>query len=161
MSIDRPVKIRAVGIVIKDGKILVMHRIRNGEEFYVLPGGGVEIGETVEEAVVRELLEETTLQIKIDRLLYHHIYDNGSEQFFYLCDYISGDPQLGDSEEAREMEVSNINFYKPIWYETEDLPLLLLYPIEIRDLIIDSLTTGFQNAPKEFSIKVEDLRQSL
>lgn len=37
--------IRAAGILIKDNKILLIHRTREGKEFWVLPGGGVEKNE--------------------------------------------------------------------------------------------------------------------
>lgn len=47
------VGIRAVAILIKGGQVLLMHRTRNGKEFWVFPGGGVEENESVEEAVAR------------------------------------------------------------------------------------------------------------
>jgi len=129
-------KIRAVAIIVNKGKILLMHRIKNGKEYYVLPGGGIEPNETIEEAVLREVNEETSVKIKIEKLLYHHIYDDNSEQFFYLCFYISGKPKLGDANELRNMKKDKANFYQPIWCEIKNLPKLLLYPLEIRDWII-------------------------
>lgn len=45
---------RAVGIIIKDEKLLVFHRFKEGQWYYAFAGGGVEEGETEEEAVVRE-----------------------------------------------------------------------------------------------------------
>lgn len=156
-----PKRIRAVAIIVNDGKILLIHRISDGKEYYVFPGGGVENGETVEQAVLREVQEETSLEVKIEKLLYHHIYDNDTEQFFYLCRFISGEPKLGDGNEARDMKESSANFYDPIWYEIKGLPQLLLYPLEIRDWFIEDDKTNFENVPKEASIKVSELRQSL
>ena len=51
--------------IFRDGKVLIVRRARapaNG--LYTLPGGGVELGETLEEAVVREVREETSLDIE-------------------------------------------------------------------------------------------------
>ena len=154
-------RIRAVAIIINDRKVLLMHRINNGKEYHVFPGGGVENGETVEQAVLREVREETSLEAKIEKLLYHHIYDDSTEQFFYLCRYVSGEPKLGDGNEARAMKESNANFYNPVWYEIKGLPSLLLYPLEIRDWLIEDAETNFENVPREATIKVLELRQSL
>lgn len=154
-------RIRAVAIITNNGKVLLMHRIKHGKEYYVFPGGGAEKGETVEQAILREANEETSLEIKIEKLLYHHIYDNNTEQFFYLCSYISGEPKLGDGNESREMARSTANFYNPIWYEIKKLPRLLLYPLEIRDWFIADAKTNFQNAPREAVLKTSELQQSL
>ena len=48
-------RIRAVAIIVNNEKVLLMHRINNGKEYHVFPGGGVENGETVEQAVLREV----------------------------------------------------------------------------------------------------------
>lgn len=154
-------RIRAVAIIVNDDKILVIHRINNGKEYFVFPGGGVENGETVEQAVLREVQEETALEVKIEKLLYHHIYDDDTEHFFYLCRYISGEPKLGNGNEARDMKGSNANFYKPIWYKIKGLPQLLLYPLEIRDWFIEDAKINFENEPREVKLKISELRQSL
>lgn len=154
-------RIRAVAIIVNNGEVLLMHRINSGKEYYVFPGGGVENEETVEQAVLREVQEETSLEVKIEKLLYHHILDDNTEQFFYLCHYVSGEPKLGDGNEARDMEKSNVNFYNPIWYEIKGLSQLLLYPLEIRDWLIEDVKMNFENAPREAKMKVSELRQSL
>ena len=57
-------------ILEKDGKILLVRRNKNPYKgTWSLPGGYVEYGETVEQAVERELLEECGLKVKIDKLL--------------------------------------------------------------------------------------------
>ena len=154
-------RIRAVAIIINGGKVLLIYRISHGKKYHVFPGGGVESGETVEQAVLREVQEETSLEIKIEKMLYHHIYDDNTEHFFYLCRYVSGEPKLGDGNEARDMKESNNNFYNPVWYEIKSLPHLLLYPLEIRDWFIEDEKTNFENVPREATIKVSELRQSL
>ena len=60
--------LRTVAVLIKDKKILVQ-RDRNGNE-YALPGGHIKIGETLEEGLIRETLEEMGVGIKCTRLLW-------------------------------------------------------------------------------------------
>ncbi|MBI3632290.1 MAG: NUDIX domain-containing protein, partial [Candidatus Vogelbacteria bacterium] len=127
--------IRAVAIVIKDKSVLLMHRINQGKEYYVFPGGGVEENETVKGALVRELHEETSIEVKNLRLLYHHhiIGDfTDSDQYFYLCDFVSGVPKLSEGNELEENRAGT-DFYEPLWYPISKLPQTLLYPLEIRD----------------------------
>jgi 8-oxo-dGTP diphosphatase len=56
--------IRAVAILIKDSQILLMWRNKEGKEYWTFPGGGVEGDEKYEDAVIRELGEETTVEGK-------------------------------------------------------------------------------------------------
>lgn len=51
--------------IFRDGRVLIVRRARApAQGVYTLPGGGVELGETLEEAVVREVREETALDVK-------------------------------------------------------------------------------------------------
>jgi 8-oxo-dGTP diphosphatase len=51
--------------IFRDGRVLIVRRARPpAHGLYTLPGGGVELGETLEEAVVREVREETALKIE-------------------------------------------------------------------------------------------------
>ena len=55
----------ASAAIIRDGKVLVVRRARNPAlHLYTLPGGAVETGETLRQAVIREVLEETALTVE-------------------------------------------------------------------------------------------------
>ena len=62
---DGILNIRVGAIIMKDGKILM---VGNDRDYLYSVGGRVKFGETAEEAVVREVLEETGVQMEIDRL---------------------------------------------------------------------------------------------
>jgi 8-oxo-dGTP diphosphatase len=50
--------------IFRDGRVLIVRRARPpAQDLYTLPGGGVELGETLEQAVIREVREETALEI--------------------------------------------------------------------------------------------------
>jgi len=153
--------IRAVGIVIKKDKVLLMWRKNEGKEYYTFPGGGVEEKESVEDAVVRELKEETSTENKIIKLLYHHHLINDGDQYFYLCQYLSGKTEIGkNSEEAREMK-SGQNLFKPLWASIKELDKLLLYPLEVRDWLIEDYKDDFKRTPRKASLEIKDLRQEI
>ena len=61
---------RVAAVIIKERKILLMHRIKDGREYFVFPGGGVEENESLESALVREIKEEFNIDIKIEKLLF-------------------------------------------------------------------------------------------
>ncbi len=149
---------RAVGIVIKDNTVLLMYRKSNGQEYWVFPGGGAEEGETLEQAVARELQEEASMEVKIDKLLYHHNLIDSKDQYFYLCTHINGEPKLGAGNEMEESDENNV--FIPQWVKIEKLPELLLYPLEIRDWLIEDIKNNFQNNPRKEAFYVNQLRQS-
>ena len=57
-------------IILNQGKILLIHRLKSGQEYYVLPGGSIEKGETPQQAAIREIKEETNLDIYLERLVW-------------------------------------------------------------------------------------------
>src|SRR5437899_1133034 len=55
---------RASAVIFKDGKVLLIKRVKPGVEYYIFPGGGVDEGESIEEALKREVNEELSLEVK-------------------------------------------------------------------------------------------------
>jgi 8-oxo-dGTP pyrophosphatase MutT (NUDIX family) len=135
-----------------------MHRVNNGDEYYVFPGGGVEDGETPEQAALREIFEETSVTVVPKKFVYHITWDTGEENFFYLCDYVSGDPKLSpDSEEFEQMK-SGDQVYEPMWIEIDKLSDLKLYQLEVRDLFLNDYKQGFSNGVQKFFIRMAERR---
>jgi 8-oxo-dGTP diphosphatase len=85
------------------GLVMVRRAIEPGYGLWVAPGGFVDLGEKVEEAVVREALEETSLSVRVVRLLKVHSYHHSRTVLLsYLTEYLSGELKAGDEElEAR------------------------------------------------------------
>jgi ADP-ribose pyrophosphatase YjhB (NUDIX family) len=69
------------GVVIEDGRILLLNQDA-GARSWSLPGGKLEDGETLAEALAREMREETGLDVELGRLLY--VCDNVSAQVVHM-----------------------------------------------------------------------------
>ncbi len=101
--------------VIRDGKVLVVRRARKPAlNLYTLPGGAVELGETLHEAVTREVHEETHLTIEPVALAGHRevivrdAQDKVERHFVILCfvaRWIAGEPVVNEElDDARWLE---------------------------------------------------------
>lgn len=105
-------RISSRAVIIENGKVLTMFRrkTKNGitEEYYVVPGGGIEDGETLEENVKRELSEELNVEIEIIGYLGTIEYDTNIANFFH-CNIVKGEPKLGGEELDR---MTDDNYYE-------------------------------------------------
>ena len=61
------VEIRVAGILIHKGKILLAEHEKAGERYWVIPGGRLKFGEALEKALLREMKEETGLDVAIGK----------------------------------------------------------------------------------------------
>jgi len=94
--------IRYQSAIIRDGFILlVKQRGEDGYEWWNVPGGGREADETEEQCIVREVKEETNLDVKIECLLIDgpsHPHSPYRRFKTYLCTPMGGDPKPDDTE---------------------------------------------------------------
>ncbi|MBU2563959.1 NUDIX domain-containing protein [Patescibacteria group bacterium] len=125
---------RVCAIIIKNNKILLMRRIRRGQEYFVFPGGGVERGESIKDAMVREVKEELSLSAKLNKSFFQ-IENQGQQEFYFLIKNFSGILKLGGEEKER---MNKNNQYYPIWIDLNKiLKLSNLYPIEARQKVVN------------------------
>jgi predicted acetyltransferase/ADP-ribose pyrophosphatase YjhB (NUDIX family) len=122
---------RAVAVVVREAKLLVIARRLDGREYAVLPGGGIEPGESAAQAAVRELAEECSLTGTATR----HLFDGdhgGRPASYFLVDAPDGEAVLGGDEAKAQSEDDH---YQPLWATAGELPLLGLLPEGIGDLV--------------------------
>ena len=116
----------AVGaVVFKDDKVLLVRRAKPpAENVWAIPGGSVEIGESLREAAEREILEETGVTIRaLEPVFTFDVIDRdagGGVRFHYViidltAEYIQGVPMAGDDASAArwfssdELATMNVN----------------------------------------------------
>ncbi|HIH24102.1 TPA: NUDIX domain-containing protein [Candidatus Woesearchaeota archaeon] len=121
---------KAVRVVIFRGdKLLVIHRHREGEEFFVLPGGTIEEGESLEETAVREAKEETDLDVRIVEELFTITQTRNGKidtTHFFIVDASAGTPRLVAGPELLAM--SETNRYDLEWHTLDSLEGKNFYP---------------------------------
>jgi predicted acetyltransferase len=123
-----------VAVVVRGPKVLVIKRRLDGREYAVLPGGGIEPGESAAEAAIRELAEECSLEGTEVR----HLFDGdhgGRPASYFLVDVPEGDPVLGGTEAE---EHGPENSYQPLWATAPELEMLGLLPQEIVPLLVEA-----------------------
>ena len=89
-----------------DGKILLIKRTKPDVVYWVIPGGGVEKGETEEQAIIRECKEELGVDIKVKELFLEIDSKKpeikGQKEYFYLCEVIDGKVGVGKGPEFQK-----------------------------------------------------------
>lgn len=99
----------ASAIIIKDNCVLMIRTIDSNS--WSIPSGGVEDGETLEEACIREVAEETGYEVKIVKALHTKktiIKEYKVTTQYFLCEITGGDIQYKDPDEEIE-EISWMN----------------------------------------------------
>lgn len=120
-------------VVIKDDKVLLMHRVKNGKQYYSFLGGRPEAGETPEQTALRELKEETNLDGVLSKCLgIVPEKGNGQVGLYFLCTQFSGIPELGGPE--KEVSCPE-NQFSLAWVNKADLKTIIVYPQEVIGLL--------------------------
>lgn len=115
---DLRLSVHVYGIAIEDGKALISPQF-NG---YDWPGGTMNLGETIEETLKREVKEETGLEVEPIRLIgaytsfFHHIFKHNDHQailLFYLVKVVGGEISA-DGLDVHEKEYAKEAQWVPI-----------------------------------------------
>lgn len=102
-------------VIRKEGKVLIARRGPNKAYAgkWEFPGGRIELGETRESCLVREIFEELEMVVKVETPVLTWEYDYGGPNsqfrfFAFHCRHLNGDPQLKDHDDLRWVEISEL-----------------------------------------------------
>lgn len=120
-------KLMTLGYVRRDGKTLMLHRVKKENDMHEGKwnglGGKLELGETPEECIIREILEETNGGIKVSnpkfrgRIVFKDLQggpNNAHVYLFVIDDFegeIIGESAEGDLEWVDDTELPNLNMW--------------------------------------------------
>ena len=138
-------RISARAIIIEGDKIGLMYRKTANHSFYCMPGGKQEVGEELEQTVVREIKEEFGIEIEVIKKVYEFISES-AHQHFYLCKWVGGIFGTGDGEEFSLP--SEKGYYEPRLVNLSHLNELHILPKE--------LAKQLRKDYKKFGVNLDD-----
>lgn len=139
-------------IVIKDGAILTTHRNKFGLEYDILIGGGVDVGETLEQALQREVREEGSIEIANPRLVFiEEAGDPYGTQYIFVCDYVSGEPALSPGSGEYAINAMGKNLYQPRWLPLTDLADTPFRSERLKQAVLNGIQHGWPSEPLDIT----------
>ena len=129
---------RASAVIVENGKVLLIKRVKPDAEYYIFPGGGVDENESIEEALKREVKEELNLKVEKFKPLFSienlsvpsliTIHKDNRNEFYLLVEKFSGVPEISGPERERMNEQ---NQYHLEWVDLSKLEEMKnVYPRE-------------------------------
>lgn len=140
---------RAGVVLIENNQVALIERHRAGLDYFVFPGGGMDYGETPEQAAIREAMEELGVEVAI-RQTVAIIHFDQSTQVYYLVERVSGEFGTGSGEEYTDADPDDPQegIYVPVWMPIDDLPNQpKVFPADLAKLVLKSRTQGWALEP--------------
>ena len=137
-------------ILIEEDQLALIERHRAGIHYYAFPGGGIDKGESPEQAAVREAQEELGITVEIKQKVVEVLF-SGSTQFYFLVKKIGGKFGTGTGEEYGEYNPL-YGSYLPLWIPFADIPNKNILPRKLADFVFRFARAGW---PAESTLLIE------
>ena len=143
-------RIRAGIVLIEDNKVALIERHRAGLHYFVFPGGGVDEGESLEQAAIRETMEELGLEVAIKHKVAEVHLGQKSRQVYFLVEQTGGEFGSGIGEEFTNSDPNSLEegIYFPVWMSIKELAQHeKIFPVELAKLVLKSQTDDWPKEP--------------
>ena len=135
----------AKAVIVEDNRLLLTRNFKPDEDnevFWLLPGGGQNHQENLEDTLRREVIEETGLEVEVGRLLWVRDYIGANHEFsgitekltdghalelMFECKVVGGELGQGNERDPGQLEAE--------WVAVEDLPNTRLFPKALAKLV--------------------------
>ena len=144
---------RAGIVLINDNHIALIERFRAGLHYFVFPGGGVDEGETPEQAAIRESMEELGVEVGIKQKVAEIHFGTTSTHVYFLAERVRGEFGTGEGEEFTRPEPENLfgGTYNPVWMPIEELSCHdKVFPVNLANMVAKSVREGWNAEPRIF-----------
>ncbi len=118
-----------------DDRLLMVRQHHEGRDIWMVPGGGIEEGETAVETAIREMKEETNVDVEVGRMIWHveEVSPTRGQRFvnFFLAKIVGGELKLGSDPEFDEkhQRMREVRFVS----QDEMQELENVFPPQLRD----------------------------
>jgi 8-oxo-dGTP pyrophosphatase MutT (NUDIX family) len=118
---DRPPRARVV--IVEDGSLALIRRVRPDRTYYLFPGGGVEPGETPEQAAIREAHEELGVDVELAELMHTETF-NGTRFHFFRARIVGGEFGTGAWPDHANLDDEDRRIggtHEAVWFRLDEL----------------------------------------
>ncbi len=130
-------RLRVAPVIVRDDAILLVRHLKQGRTYWLLPGGGVEYGESLAEALVREVKEETNLDILIGHLILVNDSIPPDRHRHVVNLYFTAEVTGGELAMGRDYNLAELR-YVPL----DELLDLEFYP-DVRHELLQAIRAGY------------------
>lgn len=121
-------RVRVAGVLIRKNRLLLVEHTKNHKKYFLLPGGGVEGAETLENSLQREFQEELAMNVSVGKVLQviQTVSPDGDRSILHMVFQVesSDEPRLNDPDDrltgfhwldlSSQNTIEQLRFYPPV-----------------------------------------------
>lgn len=126
---------RSAVLLVGERCVALIKRVRAGRTYYLFPGGGVDPGESLAEAAIREAREELGIDVQLENLA-ARVHFRETKQYYFWARILGGTFGTGTGAELSSSESEESGSYEPVWMPVADLRHIDVRPLCLIPLLL-------------------------